>query len=377
MFEFIFFISLALLIYPTFGYPLILLLLYPWRYRPVVRQPFQAKVSVIIAAHDEEKKIASKLENMLRQDFPAERMEIIVASDFSSDGTDEIVRGFSSRGVLLIRPDHRGGKEYAQKYAVEKASGEVIIFSDVGTELDASGISRIASNFADAGVGCVSSRDVFIVPGREVSGEGMYVRYEMFLRELETGIHSLVGLSGSFFAARANVCAGIRPDTQSDFQTLLNAVRLGYRGVADPDAIGYYRELSAPQNELKRKMRTVLRGITTLMSNADLLNPLKHGLFSFQLISHKLLRWLVPLFLFLIFLSSAACSYRSEMFRLLFLGQLGGYAIAVASFVSKKLGGIGPLALFRYGFISVLGILLAWLNFLRGERIYYWEPSKR
>ncbi len=359
------------------GYPLVMLLLYPWMRKPVLRGPFSGKVSVIITAHNEDAKIAQKLENTLAQDFPADRMEVIVASDFSTDSTDAIVQRYAERGVILVRPDRRGGKEYAQKSAVARASGDVIVFSDVGTELEKSGITRLASNFADATVGCVSSRDVFLAPDGEISGEGLYVRYEMFLRQVESSVNSLVGLSGSLFAARADVCAGIRHDTQSDFQTLLNSVRLGYRGVIDPGSVGYYKELAATQNELKRKMRTVLRGITTLMSNKDLLNPMKHGLFAFQLISHKLLRWLVPVFLLLVLLASVAGAVDNVFFRLIFFAQAAGYALAVLAFASKKLAALGPMPLFRYGFVSVLGILLAWLKFLKGERIFYWDPSKR
>jgi glycosyltransferase involved in cell wall biosynthesis len=377
MMETIFFLSLFLLLYPTAGYPLTLIMIYTLRHFSVARKRYSGKVSVIITAHNEEKLIAKKLENTLSQDFPRERLEVLVASDFSTDSTDAIVGRYAHRGVLLVRPDRRGGKEYAQTLAVARATGDVIVFSDVGTELDVSGISQIASNFSDQSVGCVSSRDVFITPGQRVSGEGLYVRYEMFVRRLESYVNSLVGLSGSFFAARADVCAQIRSDTQSDFQTLLNAVRLGYRGIIDPAAVGYYRELVAPHNELRRKMRTVLRGITTLMNNADLLNPLKNGLFSFQICSHKLLRWLVPLFLLLMLISSAAGSAESAFLALMFLLQLAGYALALTTSLSRKLSRFGPMQLIRYALISNLGILLAWLKYFQGERIVYWEPSKR
>jgi cellulose synthase/poly-beta-1,6-N-acetylglucosamine synthase-like glycosyltransferase len=373
----IFFVSLALLAYPVVGYPLVLLAVSAFRKRGVARQPFAGKVSVIVTAHNEEANIADKLKNTLNQDFPSDRLEVIVASDCSTDRTDEIVRSFAHRGILLARADRRGGKEYAQKYAVGKASGDVVVFTDVGTRLDPDGISRITSNFTDPAVGCASSYDRFINPDGRVSGEGLYVRYEMGLRELESRVSSLVGLSGSFFAARSDVCAGIRPDTQSDFQSLLNAVRLGYRGVADAQSVGYYRELAAPQNELRRKMRTVLRGITTLMENADLLNPFRYGLFSFQLISHKLLRWLAPIFLFFMFVSGAIASVGSPSFALITALQAGGYGVALLVFLNRRIASIGPMYLLRYAILSNLGVALAWLKFIRGERIVSWEPSKR
>lgn len=375
--EIIFLVSLGLLAYPVIGYPLVLLVLSAFRSRGVIREPFAGKVSVIVAAHNEEAKIVDKLANTLNQDFPADRLEVIVASDCSTDRTDEIVRSFADRGVILVRPNNRGGKEYAQKCAVERASGDVIVFTDVGTRLDPNGVSQITSNFADPTVGCVSSYDRFISPDGRISGEGLYVRYEMFLRELESHVSSLVGLSGSFFAARSDVCAGIRPDTQSDFQSLLNAARLGYRGVVDAQSIGYYHELAAPQNELRRKMRTVLRGITTLMENADLLRPWEYGLFSFQLISHKLLRWLAPMFLTLMFVSSVVASFQSQFFGILTILQAVGFGVAMLVYLDGRIASIGPMYLFRYAILSNLGVVLAWLKFIQGERIVSWEPSKR
>lgn len=377
MLYWIFFLSVFLLLYPILGYPAILVFLHFFRRRPVRQGKFDGNVSVIITAHNEEGNIARKLENTLSQDFPHAQMEVLVASDFSTDATDSIVASYAERGVRLVRPDRRGGKEYAQKCAIEQAAGDVIVFSDVGTEFDACGISQITSNFSDPSVGCVSSHDIFIAPGKEISGESIYVRYEMFLRQIESEVNSLVGLSGSFFAARRAICGGIRADTQSDFQTLLHGIRLGYRGVADPKAVGYYHELSAPQNELGRKIRTVLRGITTLLSNPDLLNPVKYGIFSFQLMSHKLLRWMVPVFLFLILITSAAGAFNSSFFHLIFLAQIFGYALAAIAFFSKKLSRIGPMPILRYAFITNIGIGMAWLKFLRGERIVFWEPSKR
>ncbi len=375
--EIAFFVSVGLLLYPVIGYPLVMLALSLFRRRPVIQKPFPGKVSLIITAHNEEAKIAEKLENARDQDFPADRLETLVASDFSTDSTDDIVRTFSGRGVILVRPDRRGGKEYAQKCAIEAASGDVIVFSDVGTKFEPGAISQITSNFADPTVGCVSSQDWFINSDGRVSGEGLYVRYEMFLRGIESQVNSLVGLSGSFFAARADVCASIRADTQSDFQTLLNSMRLGYRGVADPKSIGYYQELAAPQNELARKMRTVLRGMTTLKENIDLLNPAKYGLFSIQLISHKILRWLVPLFLFLILLSSLLAAPDNGLFLALVLLQAAGYALALLALLSARITSIGPMRLFRYGLLSNLGILIAWVKLIRGEKIVFWEPSRR
>src|SRR5262249_49743273 len=155
--------------------------------------PFQPKVSFIITAYNEEKRIHKKLLNTLQQDYPRESLEVVVASDCSTDGTDELVRSFASSGVRLVRLNTKGGKEAAQEQAVESTSGEILVFSDTATMLGPTAITTIIRNFADPTVGCVSSVDRFIDVDETVSGEGAYVRYEMLLRQLETRVNTLVG----------------------------------------------------------------------------------------------------------------------------------------------------------------------------------------
>src|SRR6185295_5842814 len=160
--------------------------------------------------------------------------------DCSTDDTDAIVLAYG-QGVRLVRSPERLGKESAQRLALLEASGDILVFSDVATALAPDAVSTIVRNFADPTVGCVSSVDKFVDADGRVSGEGAYVRYEMFLRALETRVNSLVGLSGSFFAARREVCQRWSADRQSDFNTLLNAVEMGLRGVLDVQSAGYYR----------------------------------------------------------------------------------------------------------------------------------------
>ena len=205
MAEITFWSSVALVLYAYLGYPSALMALSVFRNRPVKKGRVLPRVSFIIAARNEGARIREKIENTLNQDYPFERLEVIVASDCSSDGTDGIVSSYSGR-VRLVRAPERSGKEAVQQLAIEVASGDVLVFSDVATALAPDGISCIVRNFADPTVGCVSSVDRFIDPDGRITGEGAYVRYEMFLRILETRVNSLVGLSGSFFAARREVC---------------------------------------------------------------------------------------------------------------------------------------------------------------------------
>ena len=224
--------------------------------RPLKKGDVTPSVSFIVTAHNEEARIREKLENTMGFDYPRHRFEVIVASDCSTDETDAIVRTYESRGVRLVRaPQRNGKKEAAQMLAVQAASGEILIFSDVATILGSDAIRNIVKNFGDPTVGCVSSVDKIIDAAGNVSGEGAYIRYEMFLRDLETRANTLVGLSGSFFAARRNVCQNWQPELQSDFNTLLNAIQSGLRGVSDPDSIGYYRTINNEAKEYDRESK--------------------------------------------------------------------------------------------------------------------------
>src|SRR5205085_8354615 len=228
------------------------------RDRRVAKAPVRPSVTFIITAYNEERRIREKLENTLGQDYPTSRLEIIVASDCSTDRTDEIVGSHAAR-VRLIRAPERRGKEAAQQLAVRAAGGDILVFSDVATALAADAISSIVQNFADPSVGCVSSVDRFVHADGTVSGEGAYVRYEMLLRSLETRVNSLVGLSGSFFAARRTACTKWAVDCQSDFNTLLNVIDMNMRGVSDCETAAFYPNIADDRREFERKVRTVVR----------------------------------------------------------------------------------------------------------------------
>jgi cellulose synthase/poly-beta-1,6-N-acetylglucosamine synthase-like glycosyltransferase len=196
-------------IYSYALYPLILSFLIPRRHAGARSAVSVPKVSLVIACRNEEKRLAAKIENALKLDYLP--LEIMVASDASDDGSDTIVQEYASKGVRLVRSPERRGKEHAQGLAIEAATGDIIVFSDAGTDLPPESIRHIVARFADAQVGAVSSEDLFIGADGKLAGEGAYVKYEMWLRRLESDRAGLVGLSGSFFAVRRNVLVSWDP----------------------------------------------------------------------------------------------------------------------------------------------------------------------
>ncbi len=334
-------------------------------------------LTLIITAYNEEERIAEKLENTLELDFNSGSLEIIVASDCSSDRTDEIVKQFEDRGVRLVRAQERLGKENAQLTAIRESNGDVIVFSDTATKIPEDGLTKLVEYFADPKIGAVSSEDRFVSQSGEVAGEGAYVKYEMWLRGEESKLAGLIGLSGSFFAARREVCAEWDIHSPSDFNTALNCARLGLVAVTAPDVLGFYQDLKDPAKEYQRKIRTVIRGITALSRHAEVLNPFTFGVFSFQVISHKLMRWLVPWFLIALFLTTAIVANQGSIYALALIAQIGFYIVAIAAHYNHKLQNNSVVKII-YFFVQVnIALFDASCRYLAGTRMTTWTPSAR
>jgi hypothetical protein len=230
-------------------------------------------------------------------------------------------------------------------------------------------------NFADPSVGAVSTEDALVDAAGNPTGEGLYVRYEMWVRRLESRFHSLVGLSGSCFAIRRELCQPWPSNLASDFRAALQTARGGYRAIADPDARGRFVAVSSARAEMRRKVRTFLRGITVLMANLDLLNPFRRGRFAFQLASHKLLRFGAPLLLVVALVASALSG--DPVLKVLFWLQVAFYVLGYASGAVRALQG-NPLVRVAHFFTMVqLAMLLAWVKYALGQQQVTWEPSRR
>lgn len=375
--QLLFWLTALALIYSYFIYPLILKLTAP-RARLSSTPPAELpSVTLIIAAYNEEKRIEAKLANSLEIDYPADLLDIIVASDCSSDATDAIVAGYSPERIRLVRADQRNGKEYAQLCAIRQARGDILVFSDTATQIPADAIRQLVAWFSDTDIGAVSSEDRFLSADGKLVGEGAYVKYEMWLRRLESERGGVVGLSGSFFAARREVCTEWDIHSPSDFNTALNCARLGLRAISAPDVLGYYEDLKDPQKEYQRKVRTVLRGITALARHPDVLDVRRFGQFAVQVWSHKLMRWLVPWFALLLVVLNLAVIGRHGIYTLLFIGQLAFYGTALAAHFNPRLRQQTLVRLIYFFVQANLAIADAGVRFLQGKRMTTWQPSAR
>jgi glycosyltransferase involved in cell wall biosynthesis len=372
----LFWLTVMFLFYTLAGYPLLLWIISRFRNRPHVRGAIAPSVSIIIAAHNEAGGIANKILNCLALTYPQDQYEIIVASDGSQDSTADVVRSFADRGVLLIEIPERRGKQFAQWQGRDRSRGEILVFTDVGVELDPQALQAIVANFADSKVGCVSSEDEIVKrPG--FKGEQSYVSFEMWMRRLESCIGSLVTASGSFFAARRAVCEPWHTDKTSDFFVVLNTVRAGMRAVVDPASIGRYGLSRSDKSELQRKVRTIVNGLDVFFLYVELLNPFRYGFFSWELVSHKLFRWLVPSAMLILFVSNFFLWNGGPFYRLCLLGQITVYAVGLLALTVKSFERWKPVKLAGYFLLGNAATLMAWFYFLSGEKFVSWQPTQR
>jgi cellulose synthase/poly-beta-1,6-N-acetylglucosamine synthase-like glycosyltransferase len=370
--EILFWVGAFGVTYSYFLYPLLLLLL-PRRRRTRTMAAEFPTLTVIIAVHNEASRLSTKLENTLACGYPG-RCEVIVASDASTDDTDLIATSFADRGVRLVRSPVRRGKEYAQVLAIAQARGEILVFTDVATRLEEEGLREIVRPFASLAVGAVSSEDRFLHADGTPAGEGAYVRYEMALRRREAAVGGLVGLSGSFFAARRSICAEWDTGSPSDFNTAFNCVRRGMVAVVAPRALGYYRDVGGGR-EYRRKYRTVLRGMASLWRHPEVLNPFRYGLFAWQVWSHKVMRWAVPWFLPVLLAGSLGAD--GLLYEIALAAQAAFYALVAVGLLSPRLRSLGPVRIAWFFMEVNAAIIHAGVAFLMGARITLWEPSKR
>jgi glycosyltransferase involved in cell wall biosynthesis len=373
----VFWSALAFVVYTLVGYPTLLWLVSLVRRRTHQQGDIAPTVSVIIVVHNEASTIADKIKNTLAFDYPRDKLEIVVGSDGSTDATVEIVRSFAGQGVKLVESVERRGKHHMQMVARDVARGEILVFTDASILVEPQVLRRMVSHFADSSVGAVSSVDQLLDAKKDWVGEHFYVYGEMGLRHLEARVSSLVSLSGALFSARRFLCDPWYPDQSSDFFLALNAVARGLRAVQDPECRARLGVVRSEKAELSRKVRTIVHGLVVFFSNLRLVNPIRYGLFSWQLVSHKLCRWLLPFGIIAVFGSNLFLWKGGPFYQLFLVLQLLGYGVGLISYAGGGLARSGVLRLASFFVLGNVATLVAWWKFCRGEKMVTWEPSQR
>lgn len=370
----VFWLAAVAVLYPYALYPLILTLLGGRRPQAIPQETGTLPaISLIVPLSNEEHRVVRKMANTASLRYPADRMEVLFVSDGSTDRTVEILKSHAKDGMTVIELSERRGKAAGLNAGLARARHDIVVFSDASIDLEPDALECIVAPFGDPRIGCVSGEDR--IP--ESGGEAWYGRFELALRRLESGVHSIVGASGSFYAQRRAICAPFTEGLAPDFLSVLRTVEQGYRAVSQPSASGMMTSVKDPRQEFERKVRTVVRGLTTLFAYGHLLNPFRYGLFAFILFSHKVMRWLTPAFM-AVTLLLPLLRFDSPFYIGLFVAQCALYLAAWAAL--RGVAGVGRSIVGKASlyFVTVnAAIAVAWFHYLRGVRLEVWTPSKR
>ena len=377
----LFWVLVGIVSYGYFGYPVLAAITARVLNRRVRKGPCHATVSVVIAAYNEERSIIDRLRNVLESDFPANRLEVVVASDGSSDRTVERAETVDDERVRVLDLP-RQGKADALAEGARHARGEILVFTDANTVFRPDALSMMVRNFADPDVGGVAGRTAYRIGDDAEStgrGEDLYWRYDTWLKELESLTGSVVSAHGGMYAVRRSLFRPVEdPAVTDDFAISTAVVAQGKRLVFEPEALGYEETMARSDTEFRRRVRLMTRGIRGVILRRDLLNPTHHGFYAVSLMSRKLLRRLLPVCFPPMLLSSAALAPTSSFFTVVTCAQLSFLALALAgwAFRGSTLGKVAPLYVPLFFVLANLASLAAIWNVARGRRIARWTPHR-
>lgn len=375
--ELLFWLSTILVFYIYIGYPILL------RYlpkRPVVEGVVASglpKVTILIPAYNEAAVIEKTIENKLSQDYPADLIQVIVISDESEDGTDEIVQAIAAKDsrVGLIRQVPRQGKTSGLNLAMPEAVGEIVIFSDANSHYQSNAVRQLVDCFNDPDVGYVTGKMVYVNEEGNVIGDGCsaYMKYENYLRSLEAKVSSVVGVDGGIDAIRKSLYQPMNADQLPDFVLPLKVVTQGKRVIFCENALLNEESLTNSQSEFRMRVRVSLRAYWAMWDMRHLFNPFSYGLFSLQITSHKLLRYLAFIPLFLALVSNGLITGEGWFYQLTFVLQILFYS--AAAFVSLNDGTRNRwLGLANYFCLINVAAAMAFIKFIKREKIVMWKP---
>ncbi|WP_250829962.1 glycosyltransferase family 2 protein [Marinobacter sediminum] len=382
--QFVFWFSMFVLFYIYFGYPFVVKVVASVRPAPFQKSAdYVPRVSILVAAYNEANDIEATLRNKLALDYPSDKLEILVISDESDDGTDEIIERVASSArfpIRLFRQIPRQGKTAGLNTLVPETTGEILLFSDANSQWDTQAVSKLCSNFADPKVGYVTGKMVYVNDDGTLVGDGCsaYMKYENWLREQETLIGSVVGVDGGIDGMRKALYQPLRADQLPDFVQPLKVVEQGYRVVYEPKALLEEEALIDSNSELSMRVRVSLRALWALKDMRHLMNPFRDPVFAWQLISHKLLRYAAFIPLATLALATLLLAPARGVYTLAFLGLVIFLALAWTGHKREAVG--QPLSVIYsipyYFMLLNVASYKACVAFMKGEKKVIWNPRK-
>ena len=381
MILFLFWASVFLIVYIFILFPALVLLRGLLVRRPYKIAAITPSLSMVIAAYNEAGTIGAKLENIFSIDYPPGLLEVVIASDGSIDGTDEIVGSYANRGIKLLSLP-RTGKNAALTKAAQAATGEILVFSDANSIYAPGALRALVRPFADPKVGGVAGNQIYKFNKRNAStsaGERSYWDFDRLMKHFQDRAGSVTSATGSIYAIRRNLFQPIALGLVDDFMVSTEVILQGYRLVFASDAVSYEGVAESKKLEFSRKVRIILQGLQSLRLRAELLNPFRYGFYAVQLFSHKLLRRLIVFPLIVLLVTSPLLSGHGLFYQFAAIAQFGFYSLAVIGFIFEGKG-VGKVKIFSIPFYFTLiytAALIAVIRLLQGQQINQWETPSR
>lgn len=382
----LFWIGLAIVFYTYVGYGFVIYLLSKLkrRNRTLIDQTDNhlPEITVLIAAYNEENYIEEKIVNTLQLDYPKNKISVFVVTDGSTDSTPELVKKFHA--VKLFHEPQRKGKIHAVNRVMKAVDTTIVIFSDANTILNKQALKNIVRHYQDPTVGGVAGEKRIFKKAEDNAsgaGEGIYWKYESFLKRKDAEVYSIVGAAGELFSVRTKLYQEPAENIIiEDFYLSMKIAASGYRFMYEPEAYAMETASANVDEEWKRKVRICAGGFQAMAKLAYVMNPFKYGILSFQYISHRVLRWtLAPLFLPLIFLSNLWLAFQGSLFFTIFLtGQVIFYTLAALGYALKdKEISIKGFFVPYYFSVMNLAVYAGLLRYIKGRQSVVWEKAKR
>ncbi|MBA1195134.1 glycosyltransferase [Pseudomonas entomophila] len=376
MAEVVFWMCLLLPVYAWIGYPVLLTLAAPCfpRRRPGPLAP--QRVSVVIAAHNEARHIVDKLRSVLRQDYQAADLQVVVVSDGSTDATVQLARSLGDPRVEVLDLP-RLGKAGVLNAGVEVSRGELLVFTDADNQWADDTLGLLLAPFADPEVGASAGHMIIPVVGQGLSlGDSLYRHYEAWVRKVENSTGCMVSADGALLALRRTLYQAVPKQVNDDFFISTCAPAAGKRIVYVPEAIVLDQGVDEADKQFRRRQRVTVGGLLSLAARRELLNPLRHGLYAIALISHKLIRRLAPVLLLPLLLANLWLALEPGLFRWMLVAQLLGYGVAVLGLLDVRRRLPKPFRLAAFLLVTLAGMSVGLWQFLRGHSYSQWNPNQ-
>lgn len=373
MLELSFYLLLLLCLYPYLLYPVVVSVWSKMAGRKSQSGDCQLHISVVISVYNEERVIREKIDNTLQLLYPEHLLEILVVSDGSTDRTNEIAGSVSSRVTLRAFPG-RNGKTACLNRIIPEARGDIIVFTDANSMFPTHLLRKLSANFADDAIGLVTGWTKYRKPGGTEETVGLYGRLEMITKQAESRISSCVGADGAVFAMRKNLYLPLKESDINDFVIPLQVLAQGKRVVLDPAVYCIEQPGGNEAREYRRQVRITTRTLGAIGRNRQFLNPLRYGSFSFFLLSHKVIRFLVPFTFAGLLITAVLLSSTSLLYAGFATAQLIFIGIGTAG-LSKLFTGRLP-QLCSFFLLTIAAQLVGWARWTSGKTDVMWKPVR-